>query len=181
MFKKLTYKVKLRLLLAGSLLSLWVFYTSFVADSFDLYEQQSSLKDSLKTLENAPEQLNLLSSKLKRLEKKAGLSSKTDVTDIQQSLLGITTKYCNENNCIIRSIPSISATKEKDISVETHIFSIEGSYKNLLQLVYLLEQKYQVGKVSSVLFRAETDNKSKKRFLQATYFIQHISKVKDEK
>jgi hypothetical protein len=176
MLNRLTYKTKINLLLAGGAIALWMFFSMFVSDTFFLLSEQSRLTDSLSVLDNAPQELNLLNIKLKRLEKKAGVTTKKDSRSVQQYLMEIVTQYSNNNNCIVRSIPSISLYKEKDIVVETHIFSLDGTFNNLLKLVYQLEQKYQAGKISSVLFRSDLDNKSKRKYLQATVYIQHISK-----
>src|ERR1700741_769533 len=98
MKNRLTYKTRINLLIGGGLVVLWLFFSWFVSDTFLLLSEQSRLSDSLSVLDNAPQELNLLNIKLKRLEKKAGVTTnRKDSRSVQQSLLEIVTQYASTN------------------------------------------------------------------------------------
>lgn len=178
--KKINYDTKIKLMALALPVVLYLFFTVFISDTVTAIQQANQLEDSLALLKSAPQQTLELKQKLKSLEKKAGLSQKLGTLSHQQYLLEIITHYANQNNCVVRSIPTTNIANENGFAIETLVFKIEGNYKSLLQLVYLLEQKYQVGKIGSVEFNAQTDQKSGRRSLDLTLYIQKISKQENE-
>lgn len=178
--KKFNYDTKIKLMALTLPLILYLFFTVFVNETILNIQQAAMLEDSLAQLQNAPQQTLELKQKLKTLEKKAGLSQKLGSLSHQQYLLEIITHYANQNNCVVRNIPTTNIANENGFAIETLVFKIEGNFKNLLQLVYLLEQKYQVGKIGSVEFNTQTDQKTGRRSLDLTLYIQKISKQENE-
>jgi hypothetical protein len=61
--------------------------------------------------------------------------------------------------------------------VETSMFVVEGNFSNLLNLIYILEQKHPVGRVSSVSFQSKRDLKTLQLTLSATIYVQSIKKI----
>jgi hypothetical protein len=60
------------------------------------------------------------------------------------------------------------------------VITFEGDFIKLLKLVFQFEQKFRVGKVSSVKFSTYKDRKSKKTSLTAKLFIQTIKIYENE-
>ena len=58
---------------------------------------------------------------------------------------------------------------------------IGGNFSTLINLVYLLEQKYNLGKIASVNYQLKKDFKTKEMQLTATIFLQNIKKKNHEK
>ncbi len=105
-----------------------------------------------------------------------GTSQRAD-TNVQQQLLGIVTDYCQKRDVVLREFPKTIQKTQEDYLVETNIFTVEGDFIKLLELVYLLEQKSRIGKIASVNFLSKKDFKTKSLALTATIYLQNVKKV----
>ena len=177
MFKKLTYKKKNRLLAAGALVFIMLAYLLAFKKTIVLYSQCSDLKQQMQLASDAPQKAVLLEKQLKDIENLLGDQSSTGV-DNQQLLLELITNYCEKENITLREFPKPLITSEKDYSIETNIFVVEGNFIKLLNLIYVLEQKRKVGKVASVHFQSKKNYKTKRLALTATIYLQNIVKTK---
>jgi hypothetical protein len=173
---KLNYKTKNNILLLIAVIVLLFTYNFYITDTIHLVSDYNRNSDSLMQTENAVFLKQELKMKLRAVESRAGMSDKKDL-DFQQQLLEIISRFSQQNKTVIRSIPQVSSYKEKDLLVESNVFVMEGSFRQLLSLLYLLEQKERIGKIASVKFKKETDLKTKKTYLLATYYLQNINKV----
>jgi hypothetical protein len=78
-------------------------------------------------------------------------------TKVQDALLSIVTRYSLENKILLREFPRSTLTSDKNMLIETNVFTVEGNYNHLLLLAYLLEQKQRVGRLSSLKFISKHD------------------------
>ena len=82
--------------------------------------------------------------------------------------------FCQKNNLILKEFPKTSHEEQQDFTMETNVVVVEGNYKDLVRLVYELENINKAGKVISVSFNSSIDNKLKKVILSATLYLQNI-------
>ncbi len=128
---------------------------------------------------NAPVMADQLEKELIRMDAKIG-NHNTREENMNEALLSLITTYCQSNHAVLREFPETTVTQDGDLSVETNQFMIGGNFFTLINLVYLLEQKYSLGKVAAVNYQLKKDFKTKEMQLTATIFLQNIKKKHHE-
>lgn len=176
MFRGLTYRNKNRLLLAAGIVVGMIIYSKPLKKTFLLYEEYEHLRELNTVAEDAPKKVEQLKHKLATMDIALGGSRNEDSENVQQQLLGAITRYCQSNALILREFPKTQSNRQNDIEVETNVFIVEGNFKKLLELVYLLEQKERIGKPVSVSFQSKQDSKTKKLALTAAIYVQNVKK-----
>lgn len=172
----MTYARKNILLLAGSILFFVVVYLLAIRNTLSLASECSSMEDSLMQAENAPAQTVLLQKRLAEIDRMIG-SSRDTLSGTQEALLSAVTSYCQANNVILREFPRTVTASQNNYSIETHVFVAEGSFKTLLQMIYLLEQKHRIGKISSINFFTKKDIRTKTTSLLVSVYLQSVRKA----
>jgi hypothetical protein len=175
MGKKLSWKKKNQLLLAGALLLCWLTWSFAIRNTFALRSHCLVLQAKLDSAAGAPEQLASLRAELHALEAITGNSDSAN--SLHCHLLDVVTRYCEENQLILRDFASPVRYPANDWIVETHPITVEGGYIPLLKLVHQLEQEKN-GKVVSVDFHSKRDNKTEALSLLVTIYVQTIIRVK---
>lgn len=176
MFKDLTYKKKVRLLVAGFFIFLFISYFLSIKKTFRLKSRCSDFKEKLTYAEHAPAQILQFEKKLKEIENIIGINIKE--FDFQELLYEKVSNYCQENGLILVEFPGTHSYEEQEYEVETNIVVVEGVFLKLLKLVYILEQKDNPGKVVSVKFATKMDYKTRKTRLNTSMYFQNIKSKK---
>jgi hypothetical protein len=175
-FRNLTYKKKNQLLIAVSILVLILVYQLGIKRTIAAWQAHASASDKMMLLENAPAKIRTSKNELAKINERIGNSSNKATTPSAE-LLDLLSSYCEENLTILREFPEQSSVVQGDFSIVTNHFVMEGKYASLVKLVYLLEQKSQVGNVVSVTYQLKKDHKSRKMILVAEIFLQNITNI----
>lgn len=175
--KDLTYKRKNKLLLLGTVVILFLIYTLSINKTIRAYSDYNVAEAKMQLAKNAPQQVKELKRQLLQMESMIG-KKETSGQDLVQSLLELVTNYCQNNHAVLREFPEATTTSKEDLLINTNPIVVEGSFSELVKLVYLLEQKANLGKIASVKYALVKDRKSKEMALTATIYIQNIKKVK---
>jgi hypothetical protein len=153
---------------------------------FILLIWKMSLSKTVKEIQKNFQLKNILDSNTRYPEKKMVLKQRiktlSDLTnskflnsnDYDQRMIKIVDKYCLDNNLIIRKIPERTISVQDNISIITSVFSIEGDFVDLVKLIYMLEQKEKLGRVTSANLTKKTEPKTKTSYLIADIFLQNI-------
>jgi hypothetical protein len=173
-FKKLTYKKKNRALVIITVLSAVLIYEAALKKTIVAYSSCKSLELQVQDANDAPKKMNELQIKNARMDMLLGNGGK--YLDVQESILGIVTNYCHENTLVLEEFPTPMIEKNNGIVIETNVFTIEGGFNKLLNLIYLFEQKYKIGKVVSVIYQVKKENSSSSTKLNVTIYLQNINK-----
>lgn len=176
MLKNLSYEKKNRMLIIAALLFGFVVYSGFVKKTIETYGDCKELHEKMEIASNAPIEKARIQKELVRLNSIIG-SEKGSDTPVREALLSMLTGYCQDTNILLREFPSTLTKQETNLMVETNIFTIEGSFAKLLRLIYELEQKQKLGKISSVTYQSKKDITTKKLILTATVYLQNIKKI----
>ncbi len=179
MLKGLTYKKKNRFLWGALFLFTWIIYSYSISDTLQAWNDCDEMEQRSAQAADAPMQSAVLEKRLSEMEALIG-SGKQGASDVRQELMGIAAAWCQESRCTLREFPATILTEERDLRVETNILTLEGNFKELLGLVYKLEQKDKSGKLASVDFQMKKDPKTKNRMLTATIYIQNITKAEQQ-
>jgi len=175
MFKELTYEKKNRWLIVGAILLAMIVYSLFIKRTIATVGECNELNKKMAMAANAPMQIEKIQSELMTLNSVIGSDQRSE-SPAREELLGLLTDYCQRSGVVLREFPQTVIKQDKDLLVETNTFTIEGPYTRLLKLVYELEQKKKIGKVSSVTYQAKKDNTTKRLVLTATIYLQNIKK-----
>ncbi|MBI2968492.1 MAG: hypothetical protein HYY40_11870 [Bacteroidetes bacterium] len=149
-----------------------------IKKTIDLYDRCAKLEGQLESVSDAPAKTAILEKELEEVDNKIG-SGFTTGYDNHQRLLELLTNFCKREGVILREFPKPEKNAQRNYSVETSIFVVEGNFSDLNRLIYELEQKQKAGKVSSVLFQTKEDYKTKRISLTATIYLQNVSKQKN--
>lgn len=179
LLNKLTYKQKLNYLGIVSFLFFLVVYSMAIKKTIALKKSCNLIENQLTELKDAPYQINQIEKKLNEIKSIIGVFS-VEESDGQSQLLEKCTEYCSKNNLVIRDFPKTHEYIQTEYLIQTNIVKIEGNFCLLLKFIYLLEQKYQIGKIISISFSKELDRKLKKEKLFTTLYIQNIKLTKNE-
>jgi hypothetical protein len=154
------------------LVFLGVSYNLAFKKTIDLRNECNQIEKQIQTANDAPLKIQELKKEKEQIDKVVG--KETNNRELQQSLLGIITRYCKDNNLILDDFPKPELSRDGGVTLETNTFIIEGAFNKLLQLEYLFEQKLKIGKIASVHYKAKRNYDTKKYTLTVTIFIQNI-------
>jgi hypothetical protein len=176
-FQKLSYRQKSRLLVSAAAVFLFMVYFLGIKKTIMKYRECAELEIKTKLAVNAPAELMSLEKNFYAMKK----STESYVAiNVQQSLLGVVSKYCNENNLVVKDFTQPAISTNKDVTIETNSFVVEGPFTKALRLVYNLEQVNKLGRVASVNFSMKKDYVSKSSSLNTTVYIQNIKNESNE-
>ena len=176
MLRELTYQKKLKLLGPVAILALLLVYILGFKKTLNLRAEINAMKDKLTVAKDLDSKVSLIRGKLKKIDELIG--SDTDSSDkVIDVVLEDITHYCNTEGCTLREIPQAHTASDANFYIETYFITIDGTYKQLLNLIYLLEQKKKSsGRLSSCLFHSKKNNATKKLSLEVTLYIQQYNK-----
>ena len=153
-------------------------YFLSVSKTIHVYSEYNTAAGKMEMAANAPVLAAELEKKLQAMDANIG-SRKVAEGDAVQSLLELVTNYCQDHHSVLREFPEASTAANGDLVVCTNVIVVEGQFSDLLQLVYQLEQKSDLGKIASVYYALRKDRKSKDMALTATIYIQNIKKSEE--
>jgi hypothetical protein len=103
------------------------------------------------------------------------LKFKLDTLHRENSLLSVTSDYCNEHGLILKEYRPFSKSGKDSIDMLTRVVTIEASFIDCIKLIKDFETSKNVGRVCSVNFKSFTDPQDKKVKLNCTIFIQNAN------
>lgn len=176
MIEKLSYNQKCYLLICGLFLFFIIGYKISFSDTFTIKQEITLKEEKLKWLKEKQEEIPVLTAKMKEFER---AYSKGDSTAVRDKLTAYISEFAEKNNCLVTEIPVNSFFKNKNINVQTNIFTIKGNFSSLLSLLHKLEFDYKyVSKVMSAKFFTVRDQELKKRNLYLTLVTQAFEQKK---
>lgn len=175
MFTDLTYKKKNILLLIAACLLTFLIYSLAIKKTWLAFKTYTDAKEKIELASNAPMMAAKLEKELISIEAKIGNQNKNG-TNTEQALIELLTTYCQNNSVVLREFPQATEADQGNLVVETNQFVIEGDFAKLINLVYLLEQKVKLGKVTSSHYQLKKDIKTREMVLTATIYLQNIKK-----
>lgn len=179
MLNGLTYQKKLKLLAPVAIVAILLVYFLGIKKTLAIRSDINEKKEKLALAKDLNGKVSLIRTKLKRIDELVGndMDSSKKVIDV---ILEDITSYCNTQGCTLRDIPEVHKASDANFDIETYLITVEGNYKQLISLVYLLEQKKKSGgRLSSCQFYSRKNNATKKLSLEATLYIQQYNKKQD--
>ena len=169
MLKQLSYKQKSQALLFGSFLLLVLIYTISIKPTLNLHRDIRMLTTKSAQAVEAPAQIRKIRKELDQLQ------GSTINLNNKEALLGEITRFCEENNLLIVNLPIASTYEEGNYEVESRELDVQGSFKDVLELVYLIEYQKSLGVISSLSFISKKDLRTKKKRLTGHMVLRSIN------
>lgn len=169
----MSYRKKNQYLLIGAILFLFIAWFVAGNKTYSLYSQNKTLSFNIQKGEDAPKTIGQLERKLNFFNSRLA-TFLSDSSKDENYMLEVVGNFCKKNRIVLKEFPPVSSQDEGDFIILTNKIIAEGNYKDLLRLVYELEQKSQVGRVTSVDFSSCMDNKRKKTVLAVSIYLQNI-------
>lgn len=178
MLNQLSYRSKNRLLFVSFLVMLFVSYQMAISKTIDARNECEKIEEQLVNAGDAPRKVKLLEKEKQQLYSLMG--KEVSSNELQQSLLTTVTSYCSSNKTVLVCFPKPVVSNTDNIALETNVFTVEGSYNKLLELQYLLEKEYRMGKITSVLYKAKRNYDTRKYSLSITIYLQNLISANHE-
>lgn len=173
MIQKLSYRKRFLYLLIIFLLFFLIVYKSTLKRTIDVFNQYRNTEKQLMELGSAPSEIHEMEIKLKKLDISLEHLYNSQQS-IQEVMLNQIVSYCNQNGLLIKEFPKALIVENEGYTLATNHLIIEGPFQRLIVLLYNIEQKYRLGKVSSARFYKIINNKSKVPELFMELYIQNI-------
>ena len=153
-------------------------YQFAITKTIEAYNHSKELSHKNEEAATAPAKVIGLTHKLSQLDDMVQLRQLDTAANVHDLLLGYVSNYSKQNKLIVKDFPEAISVQQQEFEIQTHKFALQGNFNQLLQLVYLLEQKQRLGKISSLCFQAAKDMDTKQTILIATVYLQNIKKIK---
>mgnify|MGYP000636869647 FL=1 len=144
----MTHKSKNILLVVSFIITLILSYKLAIYKTLTLKDEYNALKKEALLFENTPKQLSLLKQKHNYYD---SLLNKYQIkgSSIQNNLLKTINTYADSNKLKVINFLEPHISKNNDLIVKTHQFTIQGDYNAILKLVHHLEQQTKFGEINS--------------------------------
>jgi hypothetical protein len=177
MFKNLNNGKKIKLLLVGTGVMLVLIYFFSIKETVDLAIDCSEKEMRLEQAKGTVEKMAVLKGQIRKVDAQLG-GNKDTTTKVMDLLLQHISEYCSKNGCVLKEIPTPEIANKNSYQIESSFITLQGRYKDLLGLVYLLEQKKKTGgHIASLKFYTVKNQKLKKEELLLTLYVQHYQKI----
>ena len=157
-------------LIVSFVFALILCYNFAIKNTLQLKKQHKHLANEAVLLKNAPQQLALLKQKNVHYD---SLLTKFQLggSSIQNNLLKIINTYANKNALKVVDFLEPHVSKNDELVIKTYDFTLEGTYNNINQLVYLLEQQTKFGEIISLHFKKKKNYRTGRFYLQARVLL----------
>lgn len=180
MGKNFSYKQKLKAIGIAAVIIFIICYRfafSKTIVEYSLYKKQSNYASVLNNQENS---INSLKYKEKKINEFFGQFI-LDTLQNEKNFLFVSSKFCTSNYLKIKEYTPYAISKESNVNIATKSITIEGSFNNIVKLIYYLEMEHQIGRIVSTNYKSITDGKEKKLKLNCTIYIQNLLFNNDDK
>ena len=163
-----TYKQHNLFLLGALLLMLVFIYTINIKRSVQMYEQYQSKLVQIARASNASKEVAQLKTQL------ANLKQNSLQAYDRELLLSHITGFCRKNDLLVRAFPKALQNIENGNAIVTNTIEVEGNYKEIVRLVYMIEQEEKLASISSLKLFSEKDRRTKQIRLRARLILRNL-------
>ena len=167
-------KLKVKYLIAGVFFGLALVYFLAINKTIVLYGQNRKMKIEMAKLKGAPKKIKNYERQLASIEESFQTISPKEETAYLDRLLEIISNFCSHNKLIIKNFPQAKRYIENEFEIIHHELLVQGGYKDIVRLIYHLEQEERICKVVSTYFYKEKDLKTKQEFLITKIEMQNL-------
>lgn len=168
---KIKYRNRFYMVIAGILILIWVSVVFGFSRTIELNDRLKQRSAQLSAIQDAPVRLLQINEKLSYLESLMGNISGEEPATQLISTIGV---FGKSNGLMLHEISARHSVVKDGITVNTYKAVVKGPFKNSLKLLDELQKSPEVGNIRSVVFESETDNRTGKRYLYTSYYLQSV-------
>lgn len=155
------------LLLATILLSGAVYYFSFLR-TWGNYQTYRQTVQDINRAKNVQNEIAKYEQALAQWEQSS--LQKYD----REKLLELVTNFCRTHQLLIKTYPEAERVKENGFPVVTNEIEVEGAFKDMVTLVYLLEHQEKIGSIASLQFFRHKDRRKRQEVLRGRIILRNL-------
>tara|TARA_B100000953_G_C17816544_1_gene357084 strand:- start:92 stop:601 length:510 start_codon:yes stop_codon:yes gene_type:complete len=165
-------KTKNSILLISFIGMLVISYKWAFSKTLSLYDSYNVLKTENILFENMPKQQYLLIKQNRYLD---SLLNKYQIggTSLQNNLLKSLNANADTLGFKLVVFNETHLFKKEQLEINSHVFTVEGKFDELLKLINNLEQKTRYGEIVHLHFQKKKDLRTRKERLEARVIVQH--------
>jgi len=170
---------KNKLFLAGLIITLYICYSFAFSNTLQYYRQYSAQKEVAEAKLNNPALLKNLVQKENQLDQILNQYTSASGTSFQNELLTELALLSKKYHLKISDFKEPHVFVEKDLRVSSYIFSVEGSFNEILLAINSIENKASLGFVKHITFTKKMDYKTNSTYLVAEVILQKSESTKN--
>lgn len=175
MFKNFTYKQKFIAILIGFVLLFIASYKKTFKQTLNAKKKLSIVKEKLSNNENSLTELYDLKNEISVLNKTIG-GQTLNPEQVQQRLLDFISK--SEFNVNIVSIEDVHLFLDSDFLIYSNQIELEGTYNNLMHLLYETEKNFKNSRVVSTQLYSKKNYRTNTKTLFLKIILQNYENAK---
>ncbi|MEL4309117.1 hypothetical protein [Joostella sp. CR20] len=166
-------KTKNMIFVGGFLLVLFICYQFSFSKTLSLYSAYTDLKKERVLFESIPKQHYMLVKQNRYLD---SLLNEYQIggTSLQNNLLKALNANKDSLGFKLVTFNKTHIFKQEQLTVNSHVFTLEGTFEVILKLLYNVEQRAKFGEILHVYFEKKKDFRSKKERLEVNVIIQNF-------
>ena len=172
MFQFITFRKRNQYLAIVSLFFTLCIYLFAIKNTIAEYKLNRILKHTLEEVQIAPQEIRSLEKKLVELDGKLNFSI-ADSSN-QGFILEVLSEVCRKNSLVLKEFSEAIPHQKNNLTIVTNVVLIEGTFHNLINMIYELEKNAKIGKLASLNFFSYKDNKKMKTILYLKIYLQNI-------
>ncbi len=174
MIKKLTYKERFITATAIVVLFIVICYSVTVKKTIQVISDYNVIKKEVFNSDNTIKNILILKNDINNLEGKIN-SFNSSGKDMQDKIVKNIAFFCEQNSLYIKGIVTPQELSGKGRKVlETRIITVKGGYYGIVKLAYFIEQKFGIGRISSLHFYVQQNNQTNSKELFAEIYLQNV-------
>jgi hypothetical protein len=168
LFSLPTFKQQTIALGLGLLLLCAVIFQLNIRKTIGVYSHYRDQLQKVGLAASAPARIATLQKKLANAQQSALKPYKREM------LLENVTDFCRNNNLLIRAFPEAQKVVQNENNIVTNQIEIEGNFKSMVKLVYMLEAAERLGSVGSLKFFVFKDRTAKRNVLKGQIVLRNL-------
>ncbi len=172
MNNKLTYRYKYYILIALLLLFVVIIYKLSINKTIILVRDTKDIKAQIDISNSSISIIKQLENELAYYDQL--INENSNPGQAREYLLKVTGDYCDKNNLTVVDFPEETRYRQNEATIAFNEITIEGKYKELLGLLYLIERERQAGSVESVAFFREEKLRTNEQILYMKIIVKSI-------
>jgi len=171
MFSQFSNKNKLLILGIGSVLFLLLAYQLAIGKTVALYQKSKELEKNLAGSESIAQEIITL-------QQKRNKSAKKQEQFDEEWIFEVVTELCSKLDITIADLQQGEHFEYEQTEVITHQILLKGAYKNILQVMFAIEQEFKIGAIISTNFYKQKNRATKQEELYCHLYLRNIKPIK---
>jgi len=173
MFENLTYKQKFLALIVIAILLGYAGYKRSFRLTLDAYNDYTELSEKLKEINSSSSTIQELDTEIRYFDNLLGKENIEPIL-VQQEILNFVTN--NSKSVKVFDLAEVHEASDKKFIIHTNQLTIEGSFEELLKIVYEFEKEFPYSRVVNTSFFKKKDFKTRRIKLYAKIIFQNYEK-----